>query len=307
MRNLNFTLHAGKQAPGLVQLGLEETVVVVRVVVRDDPPFDPRHMGECAGIADTAVPPTDLTGIFFIGVLRLVDEEVSVLDEIDDRQIWLHRFALPSEVVQRIKMPTEKLVVWKPGDLFPFHFDFIPEGRARMTRLHPGDAYALDGKRLIIQVVKLEVRAHVFHLDGEILAIQLPLKHVLEWLVEIARPVDLDFPTRRVGRTKKGETLNVIPVGVRDEEVQLPRWVLHQHSSQLPNPAACIEDKLHAIVTNGETRSVATVTDESTARRWRRSTGAPEDNLARRGFIHRGRVSIHEKGEEQKVRRIRAT
>ena len=57
------------------------------VVVGDEPALDSAEVGEDAGVADGAVAPADFLGVFFVGVLGFVDEDVGAADEIEEREV----------------------------------------------------------------------------------------------------------------------------------------------------------------------------------------------------------------------------
>ena len=277
---------AGEEAAGLVELGLQEGVVVGGVVVGDEPALDAAEVGEDAGVADGAVAPADFLGVFFVGVLGFVDEDVGAADEIEEREVGEDDFALAGEFVQRIEVAFEELVVGDPDDLFAFELDLVAEGVAGMIDANPRDFDAFDVDGLFVQVVELEVGAHVLHLDGEILAVELPFKYGAEGLVEVLFPVDLDLPAGGVGGGEKGKALDVVPMGVGDEKVEALRRVGHEFAAKFADAGAGVEDELQSVVEHGEAGGVAAVADEATAGRGRRTACSPKDEITRRCIEH---------------------
>ena len=83
-----------------VQLGLQESVVVHRIVVGDDPPLDVREACEQARIRDRAMSPRYLGRVFVVGILRLVDQHVNVSQEVDDVAIRFDDVVVDRNVVR---------------------------------------------------------------------------------------------------------------------------------------------------------------------------------------------------------------
>src|SRR5439155_26473943 len=96
--------------------------------------------------------------------------------------------------------------------------------------------------------------------------------------------IDLPDILRGEERRKERKALNVIPMGVTDEEMPMQRAGVGRHQCA-PEPVgagAAIEDHEGAISgAHFHTRGVAAVAQPSRPGRWDGSTGAPEANAHR--------------------------
>ena len=100
---------------------------------------------------------------------------------------------------------------------------------------------------------KLELGFQVVHLKREIIRIQLSAEQRLEALVEAPGAVDDDLEAGPHRRQEEGEALDVVPVGVGDEQMQLARLAGRQRDAEVANARAGVEDDDFAAVLEGHT------------------------------------------------------
>ena len=139
--------------------------------MRDEPALHSGEVSEKAGVTHGAVAPADFRRVFFIRVLRLVNEDIRPGAEVEQRQIRHYDCAFPGDVVEWIKVPFKELVIGNPDDLFPFDFDLVAKGDAGVIDGDPRDFKTFDLEGLFVEVVEAKVRPHVLHLDREVFAV----------------------------------------------------------------------------------------------------------------------------------------
>ena len=141
------------------------------------------------------------------------------------------------------------------------------------------DAHRSNVKVQVFKFLNFHVAGHFLQTDGEKGAFHLLRQHVLQAMARAFVTQDAQLIARFVHRQKKWQPLNVVPMGVRQEQGQLDRLMIefgHQFESQRTQPCAGIENNDLPIGSHLHARSIAAVMDR--ARTWRRNgtSHAPE-------------------------------
>ncbi len=114
--------------------------------------------------------------------------------------------------------------------------------------------------------------------DGEVGVVHLGGEHVLERLADAARAVNVPFRIRNEEGREERQTLNVVPMRVRDQDVAAPSApLLHQRSAERACTGAGVNDERSSRIRHHlDARGVAAITKRGTARRGNGSACSPE-------------------------------
>jgi len=102
------------------------------------------------------------------------------------------------------EIPFEQLVVRHKRHTASTEFDIVAHGGARVNRVFPAYLHIADADRGGSIMMKFQCRLHVFHLDGKIGTVQLPLEDGFQIFVDSGGSIQLDIPGIKAGR-KKGK------------------------------------------------------------------------------------------------------
>src|SRR6476620_10655960 len=125
-------------------------------------------------------------------------------------------------------------------------------------------------------MAEIQVRIHVLHLDGKVIPIQLATEDTLQVLTEKLCAPDGDLETRDIRWEEKWEPLDVIPMRVGDEEVNLPAFPPHDLRPEFANATPGIENELLRPVRHAEAARISSVPQEARPWRWSRTARPPE-------------------------------
>src|SRR5262245_54639281 len=92
-----------------------------------------------------------------------------------------------------------------------------------MVRERGLDLHPVANIGLADHLHEIELRRHVPQVHGEVARAHEAAKHLLEAVAHAVRPMDAETVAFQVRRDKKRETLNVVPVRMRYENVALDR------------------------------------------------------------------------------------
>ena len=161
-----------------------------------------------------------------------------------------------------------------------------------MLRKRPRDLRSADLNRLFRQIPKMQRRLHVLQLHREVVAIELATKDRFQIFAEAFRAINSDFKSRNVSGREKRETLDMIPMRVRNEKMQLPRFVGRQTDPQVADATARIE--YNHVIPNGEGKAgrVPSVALKFRADRGRRAACAPQLDVRASG-VERATKALH--------------
>ena len=148
-----------------------------------------------------------------------------------------------------------------------------------MIQIARGDADTADVETAFAKVVELNAGAEALQIDREILIGHLSGERPLEVSPEAARGVDVPLGAGYEERSEEGEPLNMVPVGVADEEVAVHRAVgsRHELATKLIRTGAAVDDNPRSVVGHGlDARRVSAVADRRRARAGNRPACTPK-------------------------------
>ncbi len=188
-----------------------------RVVVEEDELLHPASHRQVHGVLHRAVSPAAPGGILAVGILRVVNEQV---DAGDEREMPLlagmhEAMRLPARRV----LPPEGLVVGDVRDADLAGVQAIAEGRRGVVDHLRGRAIGPHAEPLLPQLLEGDLRAQLVELDGKVRVLHLPRERALQRAIDAARAVDAEPAAGDVGGEEERKALNVVPMGVADEDV----------------------------------------------------------------------------------------
>ena len=157
----------------------------------------------------------------------------------------------------------------------------VAKGKGRVIQVLGRDADAAELERTLGQVVEAEVRTHRLHRDRRVLVGHLPLEGLLQRAPTSTGCIDLPITARREEGGKEGKTLNVIPVGVADQEraAQATAAARHELGSEPVSARTTVENQQRAIRgAHLHAGGVPPVAQRRSPRLRDGSPGAPEAN-----------------------------
>src|SRR5262245_26048404 len=113
----------------------------------------PRQSGEGERVVNRAVSPASVSRILLAGVLRVVEEEVDVLRQVEAGG--------PFGVEGKAARPEGRLVVGKIGERGRFRLDPVADRRTRVADALGADAEWADRETAAACVMQLETARHV--------------------------------------------------------------------------------------------------------------------------------------------------
>ena len=141
------------------------------------------------------------------------------------------------------------------------------------------DEHVADAEEAFLELPEVDAAAQVTELHGEVRVLHLPRHRFLEVVLEADRGVDVQLGAGDEGRHEERKALDVVPVRVPDEEMQLERLLLglHEMQTELANAGAAIEDdERPARRPDFDAGSIAAVFRGKGPGRSDRATGSPE-------------------------------
>src|SRR4030095_4729264 len=139
-----------------------------------------------------------------------------------------------------------------------------------------------DGKRASGEIVKANRGAELGEGDGEVVVFHLPGQGPLELLPDCPRSVDVPRVARNEQRREEREPLDVIPVGVGDQQVAVAGGPARgrQRLSQAVRPGPAVQHDQRAVVaTDLDAGRVAAVAQRGGTRLGHGPTGPPESDI----------------------------
>lgn len=106
-------------------------------------------------------------------------------------------------------------------------------------------------------------------------------EHGGEELFLIGTPIDGEYGFLVIGGLKEGESLDMIPVGMAQKQVEGElafriAGLISSIQAEIPDPSTGIQNNVGVLMEDGYTRGIAAVSFGSSARSGYRSSGSPE-------------------------------
>ncbi len=241
--------------------GVDLFVVVLGIVVKKNEAADPRAQGEGDTLIKAAVAPTDMAWIFRPVVLRIENQQVAILQEFEQRR--LRAFRGGGDIwIGRSERDLVGLVVGQVGDGHAFGGQAEPGAAAGMVKGNGPHFEAPDGCPIGVEFIDRRDPGEGLERDRELERIHLAGERGLEPGPRSSRAENPDFVRRRVSRAEKRQTLDVVPVGVRNEQGEVERLRLQfarEGEAERANPAPGIENNHFVIESQFDAGGIAAV------------------------------------------------
>jgi hypothetical protein len=105
----------------------------------------------------------------------------------------------------------------------PIALQAISQGEARMVQVARGDTYVIQGERALDEVMVADRGTELPQGDGKIGVLHLPGEGLLQTSAQATRTIDIPDMPRHKQRSKERETLDVVPVRMRNKQVPVER------------------------------------------------------------------------------------
>ena len=280
--DFQFALGFFHQRAGVGHKGIQPAVVVVGVVVEEDEFFHAGLEGERHGVIHAAVAPAGVGLVFGAVVLGIQNQNIGALDEINHVAVIAAR---------------TRFGVGKETDDAIGRRQSVADGEAGMVGAVRADERGADGEIKIAQFFDLDVAGQFRERHGEIGAFHLAGEGGFQTFARAFAAENAQAAAGFVNRGKERQALDVIPVGVGNEEREVERLGLEfakQRDAELAQAGAGVEDDDVFAAADFNAGGVAAITDGSPPRRGNRAANAPKLD-ARRGFDGETLAQVGEK------------
>ena len=228
-----------------------------------------RHVGR---VLHRAVPPTDLAGVLLIAVLGVMDDEVRPLQE-----CHMPLIARMMEPPGR-RLPV-RLMVRHVGQRRLMTGDAVGQRRRSVIQVLRLHEHLTDAEKPFIQFREMNAAPEVVQPHGEVGVLHLPGNGVLHAAMEAGVGVDVQLGVGVESRTEERKALDVVPMGMPDEEVDaegLGRG-LQEVMAQLPGACPAVQDDDRAVIgPDFHARGVTAILGSALARHGNGPAGSPE-------------------------------
>src|SRR6516164_929549 len=153
----------------------------------------------------------------------------------------------------------ERLMIRDVGNRGLVGGDAISNGRRSVIKVLRFDQDVANAEESFFKLRIVDAARQILKLHREIGVLHLPGKRILKTTLECRRSVDVQLCSGKECGSEKGETLNVVPVRMANQEMNPMGTRPAQHiETKDTNSCAAIEDEICTIIgTNFDTRSVA--------------------------------------------------
>ena len=271
----HFDAGAGGMPARLRHQRVDAVVVAQRVMVEQRQLAHPPGRGHVDREFSRAVAPADVGLVFGPRELRVVDQQVGAVDEAGELALF-GGLRWPLAACQRQRM---RLVVGGVDDGRAVGLDAVAQRQRRVVHVVGADAHVVDLERALGQVVVAHPGGELLECDGEVGVLHLAGQRVADRRPHAARAIDVPLELGVEQRCQEGQTLDVVPVGVADEDVAAPRATgfCQQRLAQRVGTGAAIEQDQHATATaHLDAGRVAAVAQGLRPRLRNRPSRAPE-------------------------------
>ena len=260
---------------------VDARIVAVGVMVKEHQRPNPGGEGDVDRVLDRAVAPTRLVRQLATRVLRVVHEDVGALEELD--------VALVAGVRQVRRIERSDRTICAPGwvgvrlVVGAVHEGGRP-GRHAVADARRGvvdelarDVDAPDRELGLVELDEVESRGEGRERHREVGVVHRAAHGLRQGAVDPGGAVDRELAARRERRQEEGQSLDVIAVCVREEQVRAKRALGAERQPELPRAGAGVEDQARAVVGRHlDAGGVAAETDRLGTGRGDGSARAPE-------------------------------
>ncbi len=178
----------------------------------------------------------------------------------------------------------ERLVVWfvigRVHDDRAVDLDPVAEGERGVVEVTGHDRGVVDAQDPLDEVMMLDVGGQLVDLDREVPVLHLSGEDLAEGTAQTTRAVDVPRVALHEQWREEWQTLNVVPVGVADQDVTIDRVTARRRDERLAetvSAGSAVDDQLRSrIGSNRHARGVATESHRGGSRLRDRSPCSPE-------------------------------
>jgi hypothetical protein len=201
--------------PGALDEAVKLTVAAVGVVVKQHEAAHVGVLGEIRHILQGAVSPADPLVVLLGGVLCVMDDDVRAGQEVAVASVFAARGRGAAAAGEASAVG---LVVGGVHDRLPIDDDPIADGDAGVVEVLRGHGDVAHREVALLEITDVYLGVEVLHRHGEIVLAHLPVEQLIEALVHARGPEDGPALAGLIKRREERDPLNVVPVGVRDEQ-----------------------------------------------------------------------------------------
>ena len=272
--------------PGRRDHRVHGSVVMRRIVVEQRQAPDSGGHGQVDHILQRAVAPAHVARVLGRRVLAVVDQQVGAGDEFAVPPVA--RMHVSQHLAQRLAESSRgarmALVVGRVDQHHPVRLDPVTQRERRMVQVTGCHPRLVDHETAFNQVVVTQRRAHRIEVDREIGVLHLPGQRFLQRRAKAARRIHVPLVGAVEQRREERETLDMVPVGMPDEDVaaQRRRALRLQGVAQDADSRSGVEYQLRPVAgAHFHARGVAAVTHRLRPGCGNRTACTPESDAHR--------------------------
>jgi len=250
--------------PGVLDKGIDAGIVMIGVMVKQAELPHAGLDGQVNSIIHAAMSPAQVTMIFLGIILGIENQHIGAPDEFPHFVIHAARTRL------RIRKKCDQAIGRKEA---------VSDAESRMVGAQRPDADGPDIEIKILNLLDLDIAGQIGKMDRKISAFHLTRQSADQTLAGAFTSQNFQATARIVNRPKKRQSLNMIPMGVGNEESEIKRLafkLLQQGLTQQTEPGAGVENNDLITATDLNTGSISPVTDGARAGSRDGSTYAPK-------------------------------
>ena len=211
--------------PGRRDHRVDGSVVMRRVMVEQRQAPDPRRHRQVDHVLQRAVPPAHVARVLGRRVLAVVDQQVGAGDKftvalVPRMHVSQHLAERLAEAPRRARMA---LMVGRVDQHHPVGLDPVTERQRRVVQVTGCHPRLVNHETALDQVVVTQRRAHRIEVDREIGVLHLPGQRFPQRRAKAARRIHVPLVGPVEQRCEERETLDMVPVGMADEDVAAQR------------------------------------------------------------------------------------
>src|SRR6266498_1646555 len=187
-------------------------------------PLRSRMLPNSYRIFHGTMPPANLGRVLFGSVLRIMDEKIRSLKEVSVPAILPCDFTLARCECSRIGFVVTGIHERCPVDLQP-----IPQRERRMVEVTGRDPDIVDVESTLDKIMVVDRGSKLIERDGEICVLHLPGQCFAQGLAKAFRAVNIPFVTGRENRSEERQALDMIPMGMTDQDVAAHAFQAGRH------------------------------------------------------------------------------
>ncbi len=173
-------------------------------------------------VLDRAMTPADPRGILLGSVLCIVDNQIGIREELGVPGV-LAGHGLLLDLLGHSQSSRVWLVVGRVNQRDPIGLQPVTERERGMIQILRSDPDVTDLEDALDEVVIAHVGAEIFQCKGKIRVLHLPSQSLAHGPVGAVRAIDIPLAGGYAQRCEEGKALDVIPVGVCDQDVTVLR------------------------------------------------------------------------------------